>query len=259
MRNVCRLGSLFMAAVMTACIDGDPNVLGGGYNPANGYYGTGNQRNCDGRSPDASTDATPHTDDAAIDAPPPTQDASADGITDAPWSPDDAGSDATVEVGDAGLPPPTCSLFTYSAFGPCMPGNTQTRTVVSEMPAGCTGGSPALQQACTYVAPVSFAVDVQPIFTAHCALTGCHGGTTPVKPKLTAGATYVDLVNIASAECAGQNYVVPSHDEQSWLIAKVTANATLGTCVGGGMATYLPASADREKIVTWIRQGAQNN
>src|SRR6185369_15783579 len=49
----------------------------------------------------------------------------------------------------ATVAPATCSSFTYSAWGTCSASGTQTRTVVSSSPAGCTGGSPVLSQACT--------------------------------------------------------------------------------------------------------------
>ncbi len=44
-------------------------------------------------------------------------------------------------------PPPTC-MYTYSDWGTCQPDNTQTRTVLSAMPDGCTG-TPMLSQSCT--------------------------------------------------------------------------------------------------------------
>ena len=69
-------------------------------------------------------------------------------------------------------PPPTpstCTSFGYSVWGACQPGNTQTRTVTSSTPAGCTGGSPVTSQACTYVAPIDGAA----LYTQYCS--GCHG------------------------------------------------------------------------------------
>jgi hypothetical protein len=42
----------------------------------------------------------------------------------------------------------TCT-YTYSDWSACQPNNTQTRTVVSQSPDGCTG-TPVLSQACTY-------------------------------------------------------------------------------------------------------------
>ncbi|MFZ2975700.1 MAG: hypothetical protein WA055_03720 [Candidatus Moraniibacteriota bacterium] len=43
--------------------------------------------------------------------------------------------------------PVTCTSFTYSAWSVCI-GGTQTRTVTSSSPSGCTGGSPILSQSC---------------------------------------------------------------------------------------------------------------
>jgi hypothetical protein len=48
-------------------------------------------------------------------------------------------------------PPPMCS-YAYSAWSPCHIGNTQTRTVVSNSPYGCTGTPGPLVQSCVYVA-----------------------------------------------------------------------------------------------------------
>src|SRR5262245_4349598 len=57
--------------------------------------------------------------------------------------------DAGAPVVDAG-PPPACESFTYSAYEPCQPNNTQARTVVTSSPPGCAGGTPDLVRACTY-------------------------------------------------------------------------------------------------------------
>lgn len=46
----------------------------------------------------------------------------------------------------------TCTSFTYSSWTECQPNNTQTRTVISSSPSGCTIGNPVpvLTQSCTY-------------------------------------------------------------------------------------------------------------
>jgi beta-glucanase (GH16 family)/chitodextrinase len=51
--------------------------------------------------------------------------------------------------------PTTCTSFSYSAWGVCQSSNTQTRTVTSSSPSGCTGGSPVTSQSCTYTPPTS--------------------------------------------------------------------------------------------------------
>lgn len=45
----------------------------------------------------------------------------------------------------------TCTSWTYSAWSECLASSTQTRTISSSSPVGCTGGSPVLEQACVYV------------------------------------------------------------------------------------------------------------
>lgn len=42
-----------------------------------------------------------------------------------------------------------CTSFSYSNWSVCQPNNTQTRTVVSKSPTGCTGGTPITSQSCT--------------------------------------------------------------------------------------------------------------
>jgi cytochrome c5 len=57
-------------------------------------------------------------------------------------------------IGPGGQPG-TCTSFTYSAYGSCLPDSTQSRTVLTSLPASCSGGTPVITQACTYVPPVT--------------------------------------------------------------------------------------------------------
>ncbi|MFL5262515.1 MAG: c-type cytochrome [Anaeromyxobacteraceae bacterium] len=72
-------------------------------------------------------------------------------------------------------PPPAACTYTYSAWSACANG-TQTRTVVSSSPAGCTG-TPVLSQACTVTTPPPPppppAIDGAALYTQSCS--GCHG------------------------------------------------------------------------------------
>jgi hypothetical protein len=47
---------------------------------------------------------------------------------------------------------PTCTAFTYNAWTPttCSQSATQTRTIKTQTPTGCQGGTPTLTQTCTY-------------------------------------------------------------------------------------------------------------
>ena len=49
-------------------------------------------------------------------------------------------------------PPPAACTYTYGAWGACQPEGTQTRTLVSATPAGCTG-TPVLSRSCTPTPP----------------------------------------------------------------------------------------------------------
>ncbi len=59
----------------------------------------------------------------------------------------DANYNSPLGIGYGGSTSPSPCTYTYSAWGPCVNG-TQTRTVVSATPAGCTG-TPILSQSCT--------------------------------------------------------------------------------------------------------------
>jgi len=86
----------------------------------------------------------------------------------------------------------------------------------------------------------SYANDIQPIFTANCALSGCHvaGAQTP---DLEAGVSYNDLISGGFV-----NTVIPTQ-------------STLYIMINGEMEVHIPSAADRQKIYDWIRTGAIDN
>jgi hypothetical protein len=107
---------------------------------------------------------------------------------------------------------------------------------------------------------VSFASDIQPIFTASCVDAGCHTGARPKENlSLDAGKAFADLVFVATDQCnAERTLVVPGDVSASYLMNKL-----LGTdlCTGSQMpkaGQSLP-SADLAAISSWICQGALNN
>src|ERR1700733_5977473 len=75
----------------------------------------------------------------------------------------------------------------------------------------------------------SYANDIQPIFTANCALSGCHtaGGQTP---NLTAGVSYNDLIGGGFV-----NTLIPTQ-------------STIYIMINGEMEVHIPSAADRQKI-----------
>ena len=89
---------------------------------------------------------------------------------------------------------------------------------------------------------VSFSGDLQPIFTANCATSGCHDGTAH-NPALTADKSYNAIVNGGYI-----NTVVP------------TNSIIYGEVKSGSMPpSGALKSSDVQKILDWIRNGAPNN
>ena len=86
---------------------------------------------------------------------------------------------------------------------------------------------------------VSFSTDLQPIFSANCALSGCHvaGSQTPY---LSPDLSYQQLLG------GFVNKIVPTQSE-------------LYIQINGNMEVHIPNADDMQKIYDWIRNGAPNN
>lgn len=115
-------------------------------------------------------------------------------------------------------------------------------------PSGTTGGGEAL----------SHAVDIQPIWDAHC-VSACHepGGSAAMTLLLGAEVAYDALVQ-GEASVPGLTLVVPESREDSYLWHKL--NNTQADVGGGGLKMPLGGAldaADLEAIGLWIDQGAQ--
>lgn len=91
--------------------------------------------------------------------------------------------------------------------------------------------------------PVSFSKDVMPIFQANCYGSGCHDKGVP--PNLTASSAYDDLTM--------SGYVDTTNAEGSKLYMRMTA-ASNPMPPKGKLSGELT-----NKILAWIKQGAQNN
>ena len=87
---------------------------------------------------------------------------------------------------------------------------------------------------------VSYSGDLQPLWNANCALSGCHvpGGQVPY---LTEDVSFDQLV--------GGGYVNTAKPEES----------KLWIALNGIMMPHLPSASDRQKVFDWIRNGAPNN
>ena len=94
-------------------------------------------------------------------------------------------------------------------------------------------------------ATISFSADIQPIFTASCALSGCHVAGAKI-PNLSAGIAYQALQD--------GGYVIANDPDNSQLMLWLTGKKTPGMPLGNS-----PNQEINTKVFAWIFQGAKNN
>ena len=107
---------------------------------------------------------------------------------------------------------------------------------------------------------ISFADNIQTIFTASCAVSGCHvnGGTAPM--SLAAGDALKNLISlgvlVGLGAGAGGVRVIPNDSANSVLFLKVS-----GTTAGPQMPIGKPPLPpfEQDLIKVWIDMGAENN
>jgi hypothetical protein len=156
-----------------------------------------------------------------------------------------------VDVAAALAPAPaTCTSFTYSAWGACQSNNTQTRTVASSSPTGCTGGSPVLSQSCTYVPPVTACTsftysawgacqsnNTQTRTVASSSPSECTGGS----PVLSQSCTYVPPVTACTSFTYSAWGACQSNNTQTRTVASSSpTGCTGGSPVLSQSCTYVP-------------------
>lgn len=97
------------------------------------------------------------------------------------------------------------------------------------------------------VAGISFALDIQPVFNANCAVTFCHvtGGESPM--SLTDGVSFANTFNI----------VIPGNSAGSYLIRRLIASEPSFPRMPLNRAPLSTTSLDL--IKTWIDNGALDN
>ncbi len=107
----------------------------------------------------------------------------------------------------------------------------------------------------------SYANDIQPIWTANCAKSGCHTGASPAgNLNLSSGVSHGQLVNVqAQSSCTTMKRVLPDDPDNSVLWRKI-----IGATCGARMPLDNPSFFDtntnlRDKIRSWIMAGAPNN
>lgn len=147
-------------------------------------------------------------------------------------------------------PGATTASVPANTFGP---GTAYVRLVV----AGRRDSS-----AVTVNIPASFATNVQPIFTASCAVAGCHTGAVPSgSMNLSAGSAYAQLVGVAVFDQppgGGAVRVIAGDAGNSYLIRKLEGGPNItGSRMPNGQPPLPQATVNI--IRSWITQGALNN
>lgn len=121
-----------------------------------------------------------------------------------------------VKPPDVKPPAPVACTYVYSDWSACQADNTQTKTVTSSSPAGCTG-SPVLSQSCVYVPPV---VPAKPVIVVKLQGYDLNAGP-PLLPANTnllfdlSGTTGVDLVLDLLKITGSDNSVVFNNNPQT--------------------------------------------
>jgi hypothetical protein len=129
-----------------------------------------------------------------------------------------------------------------------------------DMPMAKEGGTPdgpaGTDSAGGDTGTVSFQSEVQPIFTASCASSTCHGGSAPkAGMSLEDGTSIANLVGVKSVQCTSLNRVEAGQQDQSYLIQKLEGQGSCFTLqkmpAGGSLST-----AEIDLIRSWIQGGA---
>jgi len=98
---------------------------------------------------------------------------------------------------------------------------------------------------------------VQQVFTANCAFSGCHAGATPQEGmNLSEGQAYANIVNVPSNQMPGLDRIEPNDPDNSYLVRKIEGTGLLQRMPAGSPA--LP-DATIQLIRDWVSAGAPNN
>lgn len=112
---------------------------------------------------------------------------------------------------------------------------------------------------------VSFSRDIQPLFTANCALSGCHSSSSREALLDLSAAGVFDpsfgAVEVVSLEAPGLLRIAPGNADESYLVAKIEGRQD--DVGGGGQSMPLggaPLSPEAIALIRqWIDDGALPN
>ena len=142
----------------------------------------------------------------------------------------------------------SCTSFTYSDWGTCQSDNTQTRTVASSSPAGCTGGTPVLTQSCTYVpgpAACTYTYNAWGACQSNGTQTRTVATSSPAGcvgiPVLSQACTYVPTVTACTSfTYSGWGTCQADNTQTRTVATSSPAGCTGGTPVLSQACTYVP-------------------
>ena len=99
---------------------------------------------------------------------------------------------------------------------------------------------------------------IQQVFTANCALSGCHTGPTPQQGQDLSDAvtSYANIVGVASHEKSSNLRIAPGDSAASYMVMKLrNTPGIVGQPMPYGAYPMDPALVIR--IAAWAQQGAQ--
>ncbi len=192
----------------------------------------------------------------------------------APRSDLDSGVFHPENMPGAATPPPAtaCTAFTYSAWGACQSNGSQARTVLTSSPSGCTGGSPATSQACTYVPPTpatctAFTYSAwgacqsngtQTRAVASSSPSGCMGGSPATSQACTYVPPVLDGAALYAAKCASCHGPLATSSKRGRTAAQITsAGMTMGLtaaevqAVANALAVPAPTTCSAFTYSAW--------
>ena len=143
--------------------------------------------------------------------------------------------------------------------------STSTTSTTTTEPPSPTTSTTVTSTSTTTTQPaalVSFRGDIQPIFTARCALPGCHSGPMPTQGlDLSDGSSYAALVGRSSTELPTVKLIDPGSATTSYLLWKV-GKAPAGQSIMGLPMPLLGGPLTLAQVMTisdWVTQGALDN
>lgn len=141
-----------------------------------------------------------------------------------------------VACGSSSEDPPAACAYTYTDWGVCQAAGTQTRTVASATPAGCTG-TPTLSQACEPAVTIDFKalVGADTFDCAHTAGYAIGTGAIPWVPKDF--RFYVSNVRLVTAGGVEAHVTLDESYWQHYDTALLDFENGTGACLVGSLET----------------------